>query len=36
MEVPEKKQQRTKPWLLQYDAYACRISEKTYSANVKL
>ncbi|MCT9807823.1 hypothetical protein N3K60_17430, partial [Escherichia coli] len=27
----QKKQQRTKPWLLQYNSYACRISEKTYS-----
>ena len=32
----QKKQQRTKPWLLQYNSYACRISKKTYSANLKL
>ena len=32
----QKKQQRTKPRLLQYNSYACRISEKTYSAHLKL
>ncbi len=32
----QKKQQRTKPRRLQYNSYACRISEKTYSAHLKL